>query len=484
MRDKKGRLIAGRYRLEHPIGRGAMGTVWRAIDERLRRAVAVKRLRARPGSSEAEQERDRRRALREAQVAGRLQHHPHAVTVFDAVYEDDGPALVMEYLPSQTLAQVLDEQGPLEPGRVAAVGAAVASALAAAHELGIVHRDVKPANILLGAEDTKITDFGVARAPGDVTVTAAGMLTGTPNYLAPETARGQIPTKPSDVFSLGATLYAAVEGTPPFGSADNAIAQLHRVAEGHVNPPRQAGPLTALLMRMLNDDPAERPTMAEVATSLAAIAETTQDAVTERVIPVEAPARTRLDLRPLATIADVPAVVAPPPPVVRRSPRAVRRSTARRAVARRSYTPVAIGVLVVVLLTLLLITLNNDPGTTPQQPAGTSAPPPAPDPAVFQKAVVDYYTALPEDTDRAWALLGPDLRNQDRKKYEKHWDGIKDLALTGPPEVNGTTVTARIEYPAKGGRVQETHQLTLLLDNGVALINVDQLLDSRTVKGR
>jgi serine/threonine protein kinase len=268
-----GRVVAGRYRLGRRIGSGAMGVVWQAHDELLYRTVAVKQLLLQPGQSEAEAEEARRRAMREGRIAARLQH-PNAVAVFDVVDEGDGmPWLVMEYVPSLSLSQLLEEQGTLPPQEAARIGMHVASALAAAHAAGIVHRDVKPGNVLLGEDGTvKITDFGISRAQGDSTVTATGMLAGTPAYLAPEIAKGHDPTPSSDVFSLGATLYAAVEGIPPFGLSDNPLALLHKVASGQIEPPRQAGPLTQPLLSLLSPEPSERVSMVRCRDTLGAVA--------------------------------------------------------------------------------------------------------------------------------------------------------------------------------------------------------------------
>ncbi|MGI5504522.1 protein kinase domain-containing protein [Lentzea sp. CA-135723] len=249
-----------------------MGVVWTAHDERLHRTVAVKQLLLQPGLAESDTDEAKRRAMREGRIAARLQH-PHAVAVYDVAEDDSQPWLIMEYLPSKSLSAVLSERGTLPPRDVASIGMQVASALAAAHNAGIVHRDIKPGNVLLGDDGTvKITDFGISRATGDVTVTATGMLAGTPAYLAPEVAKGYDPGSPSDVFSLGSTLYAAIEGEPPFGLSENTIALLHKVASGKVNPPRNAGPLTALLMRLLRAEPEDRPTMAEARDALAAVA--------------------------------------------------------------------------------------------------------------------------------------------------------------------------------------------------------------------
>ncbi|MBV9162009.1 MAG: serine/threonine protein kinase [Pseudonocardiales bacterium] len=253
------------------IGIGGMGVVWRAIDERLERLVAVKQLLLQPELSPRATDEARARALREARIAARLQH-PNAIVVYDVAEHEGEPCLVMEYLPARSLAAVLGERGCLPVPDVASIGRQIASALAAAHTAQIVHRDVKPGNILITDDGTaKITDFGVSRAVGDVTVTQTGMMAGTPAYLAPEVARGQIPTPASDVFSLGATLYAAVEGRGPFGENDNPLALLHAVAGGQVAPPQHAGPLSAVLMRLLATDPAARPDMHRASLELAAV---------------------------------------------------------------------------------------------------------------------------------------------------------------------------------------------------------------------
>jgi len=242
-----------------------MGVVWRARDERLDRVVAVKELLA---DESAEDSADDSAALREGRIASRLRH-PNAIAVHDVVTHDGTPCLIMEYLPSARLAA----HGALPPAEVARIGAQVAGALAAAHAAGIVHRDVKPENVLIAEDGTaKITDFGIARAAGVGTVTATGILAGTPAYLAPEVAGGADADARSDVFSLGATLYAAVEGVPPFGLDDNPIALLHRVAAGAVRPPELAGPLTGTLLWLLRRDPAERPTMRAAHEALAAAA--------------------------------------------------------------------------------------------------------------------------------------------------------------------------------------------------------------------
>jgi serine/threonine protein kinase len=246
-----------------------MGVVWEAWDERLHRAVAVKQLHAQLGLSDDEAHLANERAMREARITARLDH-PNAVPVFDVVEHAGQPCLIMQFLPSKPLSAVLKERGRLPFGEVARIGGQVASALAAAHRLGIVHRDVKPGNVLIAEDGTaRISDFGISHALGDVTLTSTGMVHGTPAYLAPEVARGADSSFSSDVFGLGATLYAAVEGAPPFGSNQNSIALLYKVASGEFDPPDPDGPLTPLLTQMLAPDPADRPVMGDVAYALA-----------------------------------------------------------------------------------------------------------------------------------------------------------------------------------------------------------------------
>ena len=257
-------LVADRYRLVKMLGAGGMGVVWQAWDERLQRPVALKLLRTQPELSDAERDQATARAMREARITAGL-HHPHAVTVFDVVEHEGQPCIVMQLIESTPLSDLLSEHGTLTPSETARIGAQVGSALAAAHKMRIVHRDVKPGNILI-AEDgsAMISDFGISHALGDTTITATGMIHGTPAYLAPEVARGLPTSFASDVFSLGSTLYAMLEGTPPFGTENNAIALLHKVARGGYPAPRHAGPLTPLLRSMLSADPKRRPSMESV----------------------------------------------------------------------------------------------------------------------------------------------------------------------------------------------------------------------------
>ncbi|WP_281248811.1 serine/threonine-protein kinase [Lentzea fradiae] len=268
------------------VGQGAMGVVWQAYDEQLQRVVAAKALLALDGLDDARVARAKARAMREARLSARLEH-PNAIRVYDVVEEDGQPWLIMEYLPSRSLAAVIAEQGTLPPREVARIGCYTAAALAAAHRHGIQHRDVKPGNVLIGDQEVKITDFGISRATGeDATATATGTV-GTPAFFSPEVARGEDAGLPSDVFSLGATLYNAVEGEPPFGTSENTIAMLHRVASGSIMPPANAGPLLApVLFRLLANEPDRRPTMEEAVHLLAAVVnESPQGSEATVVIP-------------------------------------------------------------------------------------------------------------------------------------------------------------------------------------------------------
>ncbi|MFC5096026.1 serine/threonine-protein kinase [Amycolatopsis plumensis] len=262
---REGAVIAGRYRVLGRAGHGAMGTVWRAKDERLDRLVAIKQLFPDSPADPAAAERTRERTIREARVTARLRH-PHAVVVYDVVEQGAAAYITMEYLPSRTLTDLLEEQGPLVPEYVAELGAQLASALAAAHAEGVVHRDISPNNVLVTTDGTaKITDFGVAHARGEGTATGRGLVVGTPAYLAPEVADGEEPGFPSDVYSLGATLYTALEGRPPFGTDENQLALLKRVGAGAITPPATSGPVTDAVLRLLHRDPAARPAMAGAA---------------------------------------------------------------------------------------------------------------------------------------------------------------------------------------------------------------------------
>ncbi|OCW85276.1 serine/threonine protein kinase [Nocardia farcinica] len=279
-------LVAGRYRLKSRIGGGGMGTVWLARDQLLDRDVAVKQVVSTEGLTEDSADNVRKRAMREGRIAAKLSHR-NAIAMHDVALDRGEPWLVMEYLPSRSVAQILHATKTLAPAEAAQIGAQVADAMVEAHAAGIVHRDIKPGNILIaeGGRQTglvKITDFGISRAKDDVTLTQTGVITGTPAYFAPEVARGADPQEASDVYSLGATVYTMVEGQPPFGVDDNSIALLHKVARARINPMQNAAELEPILLRLLEPSPTKRPTMSQardMLTSFAAGSRGTRDQV-------------------------------------------------------------------------------------------------------------------------------------------------------------------------------------------------------------
>ncbi|GAA1289496.1 hypothetical protein Psi02_17140 [Planotetraspora silvatica] len=273
MPEQQPRLIAGRYELITPIGRGTMGTVWRAFDRSLARVVALKQIRQDPGLNRAQREELRERMIREGRIAARVRH-PSVATIHDAIEVDGSPWIVMELVDGRSLEQVIDEEGPLPPRLVAQIGYDLLGALRAAHAQNILHRDVKPGNVLLtDAGRVVLTDFGIAKAPGDSPLTRTGMVIGSPGYTAPERARGDYTGPESDMWSLGATLYFAVEGRPAYerGTVQETLAALMTET---ADPPTQAGPLRPVLEGLLNKDHTLRLSPDRAAAMLRAVADT------------------------------------------------------------------------------------------------------------------------------------------------------------------------------------------------------------------
>ncbi len=250
-------LVAERYRLLNHLGQGGMGRVWRARDELLGRDVALKELVLPPGPHGGELGELRERAIREARAIARIDH-PNVVRIHDVVHAAGVPWIVMEWVPSRSLHEVISEDGPVPPERVAGIGLAVLDGLRAAHRAGVLHRDVKPANVLLGhGGRVVLTDFGLAAATGDAAMTDTGIVVGSPSYLAPERALDQPIGPAADLWSLGATLYAAVEGRPPYDRS-TPIATLAALATEPPRPPDRAGVLRPALDGLLRKDPAGR----------------------------------------------------------------------------------------------------------------------------------------------------------------------------------------------------------------------------------
>jgi eukaryotic-like serine/threonine-protein kinase len=535
-------LIADRYRLLDRVGSGGMGVVWEGRDERLERRVALKQLHRQSGASASEAEVANQRAMREARLTARLQH-PHAVPVFDAVEQDGQLWIVMPFIPSVTLAAVLEQGGPLHPDEAAKVGAQVASAMAAAHAVGIVHRDVKPGNIFI-AEDgaALISDFGIARALGDATLTSSGMIHGTPAYLAPEVARGSGANFASDVFSLGSTLYSALEGSPPFGTGENTIALLHRVASGQFPPPQHSGPLTPVIMHMLSTETSDRPSMKAAAEALSRLA--TGGSSGEEALPLAASdagpkeevttpaAYSGHDLRqatgpttaaaPKSPAASAPASQAERPTEPRR----------RRGLAAAVTVVALIGIGIVV--TALLVndrraanpTVDTGPSTsaapastklstpaaTPSAPSPTptaSAPQqdPAPKPTQPQSrapspttaptvrgtptatqlrgAITSYYALMPRNTDAAWPGMTASYQTNHaggRQAYQRFWDAISKITVADVRGIPPDSAQATLTYYFKDGRVVRERTAYGLVDEGGSLkINSSTVLSSVTL---
>jgi serine/threonine protein kinase len=537
-------LIADRYRLLRHVGRGGMGVVWEALDERLERRVAVKQLRRQSGASTAEAQLANQRAMREARLTARLQHQ-HAVSVFDVIEQEGQLWLIMQFVPSVTLAALLQEGGPLQMNEAAQVGAQVASALAAAHAVGIVHRDVKPGNILIAEDGSAlISDFGIARALGDATLTTSGMVHGTPAYLAPEVARGSEANFASDVFSLGATLYSAMEGSPPFGTDENSIALLHRVAAGQFPPPQRSGALTSVILDMLSADPDARPHMRAVADSLARLAASGRSSATvealtptasenasrdDAVIPSIAKTDSLTALRPAPGTA--PALESPA-----QGPTKPRRSRGIAA-AVAIIALIGIGILIAALLpdarraadptsvpdqssaaapeTMKLSTAPRSPTpsassskaeaprasakprrdrspasprtTAPPVPSPTTAPTVSgtPTAAQLRRAITSYYALMPRNTDAGWPRMTASYQTNHaggRQAYQRFWDAVGRISVADVKGMPPDSAQATITYYFKDGRVvRERTGYGLVNERGRLKINSSTVLSSVTL---
>jgi len=266
-----GRVIAGRYRLQAPIGRGAMGVVWRARDQLLDRDVAIKEVQIADTLTEEERATAYQRTLREAKTAARL-NHPAVVTVYDVAEDEGRPWIVMQLVSAKSLDQVLASSGPLSPRRAAEMARQLLSALSVAHAAGVMHRDVKPSNVLIGNDDRAVlTDFGIATFQGDPKLTQTGMVMGSPGFTAPERIRGEDASPASDLWSLGATLYAAVEGHGPFEKRGGAITTMSAIINEDAPAAPTAGALGPVIAALLRREPADRPDASEAARMITSV---------------------------------------------------------------------------------------------------------------------------------------------------------------------------------------------------------------------
>ena len=491
--------IAGRYRVDREVGRGGMGSVWLCRDELLGRAVAVKQVGRLPGESTT----DLARAMREARSSAALNHR-NVVSVYDAIEEGDHIWLVMEYVPGRTLAQIVALEGPLPPERAAWIGAQVADGLAAAHARGTVHRDVKPGNILVTDDDVaKISDFGIARTHGDTTLTQSGMVTGTPAYFSPEQARGEEATTAADVWGLGATLYAAVEGRGPYPDQANALALLTRIAAERPAAPTQAGVLSEPIGRMLDPDPRSRWAMADAAHALHRIHDRNRAAGTREEVPAMAgPATTALP----ATAGAGAAATAPAPADTGVGPTAERPAapTERRR-GRAVLAALALLLLVAAGGYVWWSSTGDEPSTSastppserttptpsPSHSPSTSEPsptpsstPPSPTPTEaapasgMKKFVTDYYGVLPDDTRTGWSLLSSGFQDEvgSYGQYRGFWNTIDAVRVTGTSAAGPNAVDAFLTYTRSDGSTStEIRRIFLEQSGGSYLITGDQI---------
>jgi eukaryotic-like serine/threonine-protein kinase len=463
-------LIAGRYTLDREIGRGGMGAVWLARDENLGRAVAIKRIGTAPGGESA----DLARAEREARLAARL-NHPHVVAVFDLIFEGDERWLVMEYVEGVTLSGLVQRDGALTPDQASPIIRQAADALTAAHAAGIVHRDVKPSNILVTEDgQVKLSDFGIARAEADASLTQTGLVTGSPAYLAPEVASGQMATTASDVWSLGATLFHALAGRPPYEVGDNLMGALYRIV--HEEPPRlaEAGWLAPLLEATMTRDPDHRWSMQRVRDALVAGPAGTL------VHPAPAMAGQPHETGRTEVL---PAAVPPVEP----------EPTHRRG--RLPTGPLLVAAAVALLFGLIVwaalssrapeepTSATDDPTSqTPPVSAASKSPSPSPSPeptaatvAGMEQFIGDYLATAAADPATGYTMLTPAFQQASGgiEGYRSFWDTVESAELQSvqaDPESLTVDYTVAYEMNSSGpgsGESTDDVFLTLTFDDGV-----------------
>ena len=411
-------MIAGRYSLDREIGRGGMGAVWLGHDEVLGRTVALKRIGMLPGADRT----DLARARREAQLGARL-NHPHVVAVFNLVEDDTGAHwLVMEYVEGTTLGRLVKEEGALPPDEAAPLLAQVADALVAAHDAGIVHRDVKPSNILVGVERrVKLADFGIARIAGDPALTQSGLITGSPAYLAPEVAAGERGDEAADVWSVGATAYHVLSGRPPYDIGEHVVGGLYKIVND--DPPRlaDAGWLAPLLEGTMTKDPARRWSMREVRDFL-------RSGPPTRALPLAAPperGRRRVPVGAVLVGLALAAVLALGIFLTTRGSgggtAAAGKSPSASASASASSSPSA--------RPSSSASASRSPSASPS-PSPSTKPKPKPTPkptaAGMTSFVRRYVSAVSTDPDTAWTMLTPRFQRESGGlgTYRRFWGPV------------------------------------------------------------
>jgi eukaryotic-like serine/threonine-protein kinase len=509
--------IAGRYRVLREVGRGGMGSVWLCEDERLGRRVAVKQVGHVAGEAP-----DVARAMREARSSAPL-NHPNVVAIFDAIDEGDHIWLVMEYVDGRTLAQLIAENGPLPPDQVARIGAQVADGLAAAHERGTVHRDIKPSNVLVGPDGrAKISDFGISRTAGEETLTQSGMLSGTPSYLSPEIGRGEDPSPASDAWALGATLFAAVEGRPPYPSQSNPLATLASIVREPPPQPERAGVLAEPIRRLMDPDPRSRWGVADAAHALhriharhrtdrtrqetaafaagAAVAGAagSADAATTQAhaappleaTPVPTPESTP-EPTPATTPAPTPEPTPEPAPAQTPAPVAppARPRRGRRAVLLVLAVLAALAIVVGLGTSLFDNDAANettDPtadgrsgsGQTDPKGGGAGAGSDQSGSSSPEAFVEDYYAVLPDDTETGWSMLSPGFQDEvgSYGDYDGFWSTIDAVTVEDVESAGPGTVDTTLVYTTDGSSEREVRRIELTSSGGEYLISGDDIV--------
>jgi len=466
-------VVAGRFALVREIGRGGMGAVWLARDEVLGRSVALKRIGLLPGGATPDLER----AEREARLAAQLSH-PNVVAVFNLLVDPDTRVhwLVMEHVDGTNLSRLVRDEGPLTPDEAAPLLGQVADALVAAHEAGIVHRDVKPSNILVDRRRrAMLTDFGIARTQADPALTQTGLLTGSPAYLAPEVAAGERGDEKADAWSLGATIFHVLAGRPPYEAGDNVLGTLVRIVNDE--PPRleDAGWMAPLLEATMVKDPARRWSMAQVRDYL------TDPEARAALAPVPDPDRTQL----MAPVAAAPvaasgtvgtATWSDPAPEPAAAP-------ARHSEGSRR-TPVVLAVVGLALAAVLAVALGavllggdpdpDDAAADLPSSAESSAPSDAPaspddeeprespEPSEptergMERFVRAYVDAVASDPSRSWQMLTPKFQRESGgfDTYRDFWSGVGEpevLEVKADPDALVVSYRVRFENFGTGER--------------------------------